>query len=947
MAHPTTAPSAPAPARSTPRAPRPEDLPLHEDVRWLASALGSVIRRLEGDDAFTVVEDLRQACRARRHGGPGAPDLDALLRRVEALPLDSSAVAARAFTLFFLLINTAEHVHRVRRRRDYLTKATAGGDKLDEPQPASFRWVMRRLRAKGRTPADVADVLKRLDVRPVLTAHPTEATRRTILDLQARVADELLARDSAPPSERLAIEEALRADVELLWLTSEVRRDRPSVMDEVSTVLWYLETRLLDAGARTRESLARAFEEEYGVARPPLLTPLHDGSWVAGDRDGNPFVTPETTMASTRRASHAMLGRYHAAVGDLIRKLSLSSRHAPVPESLRASLQADRADLPDVWEANHKRDNDEPVRLKLAFMQGRIDATRRQVALRDAGRTESVRAAYPDASAFERDLLLVRECLDAAHADNARRTVLDPLLSRLRAHGFHGSRLDVGEHARVHAEALADIAKYVGLPELDGDALRRELLSRRTIVGAFMPLGEETRKTLDVFHTVRAIQAESGEAAASTYVISMTRSVDDMLRVLLLAREAGLVDLAGDTPTSKLDIVPLFETLADLEGAPAIVRSLLSDPVWRRQLTARGNRQELMIGYSDSAKDAGMLPAAWALYRAQEEFGRIFTDAGVELTLFHGRGGTVGRGGGSPVYRALAALPPGTVRGRIKITEQGEVISQKYGLVPIAERSLEVLISGTLLHEFEDWREAIEPGEEARFRETMDRLSAIALPVYRRLVHEDDALFRFFLTASPVKELAHVHFGSRPVYREQGKESMDGIRAIPWSFGWTQNRLMLPAWLGVGTALSEVAADPRGLTMLRRMARLWPFFDDLIGNVEMVCAKADLEIARAYARELDPEQVDLLKALEEEFNRTVGAVLRIRESDELLSGNQVLQAAIALRNPYVDPLSLLQIALLRRKRAGSDAQNSPELELLNEALGTTLNGVAQGLRNTG
>ena len=945
MAQSTSAP--PAPARATPRPPRPEDLPLHDDVRWLASALGSVIRRLEGDAAFTVVEDLRQACRARRHGEPGAADLDALLRRVEELPLDSAAVAARAFTLFFLLINTAEHVHRVRRRREYLTKATAGGDALDEPQPASFRWVMRRLRAQGRPAAEVAEVLKHLDVRPVLTAHPTEATRRTILDLQARVADALLARDSAPQSERRALEEGLRADVELLWLTSEVRRDRPSVMDEVSTVLWYLETRLLAAGAGSREALVRAFEEEYGVPRPELVTPLHYGSWVAGDRDGNPFVTPETTIAATRRSSHTMLGRYLGAMSDLIRKLSLSSRYAPVPDVLRASLEKDRAELPAVWDANHKRDDDEPVRLKLAFMSGRIEATRRQIALRDAGSTESVRAAYPDAAAFEADLLLVRQCLESAHADSARRTVLDPLLSRLRAHGFHGYRLDVREHSRVHAEALDDIAKCVGLPPLDGAALRRELLSRRALVGKFLPLGEDTRKALAVFDTIRTIQQESGEATASTYVISMTRSVDDMLRVLLLAREAGLADLAGSTPMSRLDIVPLFETLDDLEGAPAIVKSLLGDEVWRKQLAARGNRQELMIGYSDSAKDAGMLPAAWALYRAQEEFGRIFTEAGVELTLFHGRGGTVGRGGGSPVYRALAALPPGTVRGRIKITEQGEVISQKYGLVPIAERSLEVLISGTLLHEFEDWREALEPGEERRFRETMDELAAIALPIYRKLVHEDDDLFRFFLTASPVKELAHVHFGSRPVYREQGKESMEGIRAIPWSFGWTQNRLMLPAWLGVGTALTKVASDDEGLAVLRRMAASWPFFDDLLGNVEMVCAKADLEIARAYARELDPKQVGLLRGLEEEFKRTVNAVLRIRETDELLSGNQVLQAAIALRNPYVDPLSLLQIALLKRKREGRDPADSPELERLNEALGTTLNGVAQGLRNTG
>ena len=443
---------------------------------------------------------------------------------------------------------------------------------------------------------------------------------------------------------------------------------------------------------------------------------------------------------------------------------------------------------------------------------------------------------------------------------------------------------------------------------------------------------------------MRTVQEETGEATANTYIISMARSAEDLLRVLLLAREAGLVDLAGDPPQSRLDIVPLFETLADLEHAPTIMRDLLADPVWRRQLAARGGRQEVMIGYSDSAKDAGLLPSAWALYRAQEELARLFDEAGICLTLFHGRGGTVSRGGGSPVSRALAALPPRTVGGHIKITEQGEVISQKYGLLPIAERSLEVMLIGTLMHAFEDWRDGLAEGDESRFRAVMDRLSDLALPAYRALVHEDDAVFHFFQQATPVRELAHVHFGSRPVYREKGRESMESIRAIPWTFGWTQVRLMLPAWLGVGTALSAVAAEPEGLAVLQRMARLWPFFDDLLSNVEMVCAKADLEIAEAYARSLGGDMA-LLERLTAEFHRTVDVVLRIRESDRLLASSPVLQATIALRNPYVDPLSLLQIALLERKRAARE--DDPALPRITEALGTTLNGVAQGLRNTG
>jgi phosphoenolpyruvate carboxylase len=391
-------------------------------------------------------------------------------------------------------------------------------------------------------------------------------------------------------------------------------------------------------------------------------------------------------------------------------------------------------------------------------------------------------------------------------------------------------------------------------------------------------------------------------------------------------------------------VVPLFETRADLENAPGIVRALLADPAYARQLTARGKRQEVMLGYSDSAKDAGLLPAAWALYSAQIALSDICRDAGVELTLFHGQGGTVGRGGGSPVYRALTALPPGTVRGRIKITEQGEVISQKYGLMPVAKRSLEVAITGTLMASFRDWRENVGPDEPARFAAAMDRMAALALPVFRRLVHDDDRLFEMFTRSTPVNELARVHFGSRPAYRQQGAGSMAGIRAIPWVFGWTQIRLMLPGWLGVGTALAAVAAEPGGLDLLQRMSTTWPFFDDLLGKIEMVCAKADPTIARMYVERLGGDTA-LLAELEAELERTVTTALAIRDHDSLLADQPQLQTALRLRDPYIDPLSLLQIALLENKPRTSEGTD--ERELLDRALGGTLNGIAQGLRNTG
>jgi phosphoenolpyruvate carboxylase len=899
-----------------------------------------VIGRLESADALDAVEWLRRVCRERRHGEPQARTFEALLGEVAALPLELCASTARAFTLFFLLINTAEQVHRVRRRRAYQRQ---GGS---EPQPASARWAMQQLRGAGHSAEEVAEAIARLDVRPVLTAHPTESTRRTLLALQARVADLLLQRELTAGPRRGGIEDALEGEIELLWLTAEVRHDRPSVMDEVSTGLWYLETRLLAASAHAHDALVRAFEAEFGTRSEALelASPLRIGSWMGGDRDGNPFVTPEITVAAARRASHVILGRYRRVLEGLIERLSLSARVAAPTEALRASLRSDQELLPDVWRANRARNAEEPVRLKLSFMAARVDASRRLVAARDAGRPEHEPAVYAGAAGFEEDLLLVRDCLVAAGAIEACRTSVDPLLVEVRAHGFHGFQMDVRDHAAVHDAALVDIGRQVAIPALDAAALRRELLGRRPLVGPQVSLADTTRRVLDTFGAIRTIQDESGGAGVSTYIVSMTKSPEDLLCALLLAREAGLVDLAADPPVSRLDVVPLFETLADLERAPAVMRALLTDEVYARQLAARGGRQEVMIGYSDSGKDAGILASSWALYQAQEALATLFRDAGVELTLFHGRGGSVGRGGGSPVYRALAALPPRTVGGRIKITEQGEIISQQFGLLPIAERTLEVTLAGTLLQGFDDWRTVSDDAEVASFRRAMDQLSARSLAVYRGLVHESDGLFALFRVATPVEELATARFGSRPAYRPGARAGIEGIRAIPWGFGWTQIRLMLTGWLGVGTALAEMIGAPGGLDTLRRMARGWPFFDDLLAKIEMVCAKADLAIARAYVEQLGGD-LELLAWLEEEYARTVHGLLEVREAEHLLDSAPVLQAAIALRNPYVDALSLVQIALLRRKRVAAPA--AEDGVRLDSVLATTLSGIAQGLRNTG
>lgn len=920
---------------------RPEDIPLHENVRWLSSALGDVIRRLEGEECFNAVENLRSECKARRFLEPGAPGLDELLSRVDALPLDLAVKVARAFTLFFLLINAAEQVHRVRRRLFYQNQPEL------PPQPASFQWTMERLKEWGHDAREVGRALSSLEVRPVLTAHPTEATRSTILGLQARVADMLLKRDSAPPLERRRIEEAIEAEVELLWLTSSVRRDRPTVIDEVGTVLWYLENRLMESGAQAVEGLCRAYEDVYEARADLLNPPVRLGSWVGGDRDGNPYVTPEITLEAAARAAYSVLGVYLGGLDELIARLSLSSRIKPVPESLKKSLEKDRQDMPRIWEAHKKRNAEELIRQKLSFMASRLKANRALIRakLENVLPGNEAGIAYAGAASFEEDLLLIDESLREAGADHVRATLFDPLLMRVRIFGFHGCELDVREDARVHAEALKDIAQAVGLPPLDREALQRELLGRRPLLGDILPISSRTGSVAKVFDTIRKIQGELGEKAASTYIISMAKSGEDLLRVLLLAREAGLVDLACDPPVSKIDVVPLFETGRDLANAAQVMRSLFSDRAYRRQLEARGMHQEVMIGYSDSARDVGLIPASWALYRAQESLASLCRDEGVSLTLFHGRGGTVGRGGGSPVFRALMALPPGSVGGRIKITEQGEVISQKFGLLPVASRSFEVMLSGTLLASLADWRVDLKPFEEQRFRDVMDELSDAALPVYRNLVYEDERLFSLFLTATPVRELAHVHFGSRPAYREQGSGTMEGIRAIPWIFGWTQIRLNVPSWLGVGTALSAMIARPGGLDILRRMARVWCFFDDLLAKIEMICAKTDIKIARLYIERLQSKALPLLGELEAEFDRTVEAILKIRDVPHLLSDQPMFQTTLSHRERYLDPLSLLQISFLGRKRA--IGEEDPIRPLLDSALGTTLNGIAQGLRNTG
>ena len=904
---------------------RDVDRPLSADVRFLSSALGDVIRRFEGDAVFKVVETLRIKARERRHGG--AASLDDLFSLVRPLSLKQKAAVARSFTLFFMLINTAEQVHRVRRRKRRNQNAEGA------LQPGSYRWAFKSLKDRGLDAQSVREHIKKSRIRPVLTAHPTEATRRTILSLQSRVADLLLMREGEEKN-TTKCNQKLEAEVELLWLTNEQRLDRPRVMDEVQNVLWYLETRFLEASSNAKCELEDSFYQIFGEELKGVA-PIELGNWVAGDRDGNPYVTASVTRDALAKTRDRVVSFYMDAVNALAREMSISSRYLETSKELEENLESEKLDFPEVHRRYGRQEKSEPIRLKLAYMAKRLSNSIGRFDGQEPGG-----GGYDSSHGFVGDLELIHDVLAKGNAHQTALRQLGPILSQVRSYGFYGFRMDFRQDAELHRSVIASIAESVGIDDWDSKTLRDTLLSKQPLSSPWVELDTQSQEVLDTFHVMKEARATLAEDAANTYIISMAKNAEDVMNVLLLGREAGLVQLAGDTPTSEMDVVPLFETRADLVEAPKVMTALFNDPVYQKQLACRNHRQEIMLGYSDSAKDAGVLTAAWELYKAQESLTEVCKKANVSLTLFHGRGGTVGRGGGSPVYRALTALPPGSLKGSIKVTEQGEVISQKFGLPNIAERSMEVLFTGTLMAGFSDWRDGLEPGKEKLFRELMDKMADTALKVFKDTVYKDSRTFELFDGATPVKELANVHFGSRPAYRPNKSGTMAGIRAIPWNFGWTQIRLMLPGWLGVGSALSKLMEEGH-LGALQEMAVGWPFFDDLIAKIEMVLSKADLTISKLYVERLSKDQA-LFEQLKEEHKKTVMAIREIRQKGE--GTEDQIDRAMSLRNPYVDALSILQVDLLEQKSKTTD---QAEIEMIERALGSTVNGIAQGLRNTG
>ncbi|MBP7690900.1 MAG: phosphoenolpyruvate carboxylase [Anaerolineales bacterium] len=903
---------------------------LSANINLLGRLLGEVIAEQESPAVYALVERVRAHAKARRGGTAGAAA--ALRAAIQTLSAADGRSIASAFTLYFDLVNLAEEANRVRALRQRERELGAA------PPPESVAEAVGALRARGWRPEQMAALLADLRVELVLTAHPTEAKRRTILSKLSRISAGLRSLDSAEllPRERDARLTELRGEITALWLTDRARTARPAVTDEVRTGLFYVDEVFWAALPRVYADLEAALAKHYPGLRPPPQW-LTLASWIGGDRDGNPNVTAAVTAETLRLHRGLAVERHRRALHDLARRLSVSAGRVPPPPELQAWL-ASRRPLPKHVQYLENRYAAEPYRLAVALLAADLEqASQDDVTARLLG-------SEPHADrARVRDLAEPLAQLAAAVPARLAASVLAPARRQLEVFGLHAARLDVREESTRLAGALGELLRALDLSLTfthDAEPARRATLERllaepRPAALAPNPgVTAETAETWALFRLLARTAAVYGRELLGAFVISMTRGAADVLTVLLLARWAGCA--AG------LPIVPLFETVDDLEAAPRILTELFALEPYRAHLAAGGDEQMVMIGYSDSNKDGGYLAANWALYQAQAAVAQVCRAHGVKLTLFHGRGGTVARGGG-PANRAIRAQPPGTVEGRFRVTEQGEVLASRYADPELAHRHLEQIISAVLL--------ASAPRETApgqvpdAWRAAMDDMSAVARREYRSLVYETPGFMEFWRHATPIDEISRLRIGSRPTARRGGALQVANIRAIPWVFSWMQSRFNLPSWYGLGLALAQSPADA-GLR--QAMYAGWPFFRALLDNAEMSLLKADLEIAALYA-DLVPDQAlarAVFARVRAEFERTRVAVLAVTGHASLMDADPVIQRSIQLRNPYVDPLNYLQVEMLRRLRALSDP-DSEAAEPLREVITLTINGIAAGLRNTG
>jgi phosphoenolpyruvate carboxylase len=897
--------------------------PLALEVRLLGALLGQVIVEQAGEGIFDLVERLRLAAIAFRNDDDPAVR-GRLEAELDALELADAEAVITAFSLYFQLVNLAEARARVRtlRRRERAARDGVLDDSVAE--------AIARLRRAGRTETDLDGIFERLSIAPVLTAHPTEARRRTTLVALRRCAALLERFDDArlTPSDDREIRRRLREEITELWRTSDIRTIAPEPLDEVRTAMAFFDATLFTLAPRLYRAVDAALGEDTGERAPRVPAFLHYGSWIGGDRDGNPAVTADLTEWTLRIQADHVLHGLEAVALRLMQTVAATTPHAEVSRALGMRLARDAEDLPETDRQLRRRFPGEPYRQRFGFVAERLRRTRAAL----TGETGPRSGHYADASELDAELLE----LQAALVDDGLTRVAWGEVAELRwqvaTFGFHLASLEVRQHSAVHRAALA------ALPSATTDAAADGAPAIEVAPGV------DVEEVLATFRSIGEAQARFGIDACHRVIVSFTAAPRDVTDVLELARRAG--------STAVIDVVPLFESSEALTAAGPILDALLEDSAYRAHLATRGDRQEVMLGYSDSNKESGFLAAAWMLHQAQAALVEAARARNVELTLFHGRGGAIGRGGG-PANRAIVGGAPGSVDGRLKLTEQGEVIAANYSDPAIAQRHLEqltgaVLIASTSEHDTAAAAAATAGGP------LLDELSETARRTYRGLVHDDPAFAAFFRQITPIAELSDLRLGSRPAARGRSgiaadePPSIDSLRAIPWTFAWSQTRINLPGWYGLGSALEAygVAHGETGLREIARLYRSWPFLASVIDNAEMILAKADMGIGRRYASLATSEGADARWAMiEAEYHRTVTWLLRVTGRDRLLDGAPVLQRSIALRNPYVDALSEVQVRLLRRLRAlGPD---DPARALHQRLVQLSVNGVAAGLQNTG
>ena len=908
---------------------------LSEEIHRLGNLLGETLVEQEGRALFDLVEEVRALAKAHRAGDESAGEQ--LVRRIEGLPLAESRGVLKAFASYFKLVNLAEERERVRvlRRREREAHAAGG------PAPETIAAAVRHLSESGIAPAELQPLLDRLLIQPVFTAHPTEAKRRTILTKLARLADVLRTpdREGPTPVEERAADAALREELVSLWQTEETRAYRPEVMDEVRNGLYYFETTLYDLAPEIVRLLERALAQHYpGAHVEPRF--LRFGSWIGGDRDGNPFVTVAATEQALRAHHELALRLLRRGIERLHGHLSTTERIGVRPELL-ASLERDALAFPSEARDADERYRRQPYRQKLRYVYRRLGAMLEASA--GPWRADHVPhpGAYRDAEELVADLRLLQASLRDHRGERLADGRLGTLVRQAEIFGFHLASLDLRQTSDRHTSALAEVLGRYGLAESyaalgeeeRGRVLTDEIQRGRPFAPNLLDFSPETNETLELFRLVRRAHERVGPRAIEAYVVSMTRGPSDLLALLLMAKDAGVSD--------RLDIVPLFETVADLHRAPETLERLFTNPAYARHLAARGGAQTVMVGFSDSNKDGGYLTANWELHLAQRAIAALCTRHDVRLTLFHGRGGTVGRGGG-PTNRAILAQPPESVGGRLRLTEQGESVTNRYADPALARRHLEQMVHAVLIAGGK--RPMRTPSRGGAWEQALNELAPLAERAYRGLVHERPELVRYLYAATPLGEIDRLNIGSRPARRSLAQDLSD-LRAIPWVFAWTQSRVALPGWYGLGSALAGWAGeDASRWSLLGTMHRDWTFFKTLVDNAQLALRSADLLIARVYATlASESDRRAVFPLLEAEYRRTESALCRLTGQHDLLDDSPWLQRSIRVRNPYIDPMNYVQVALLRRLRGSPGADE----EEIHDAVRLSVNGIAAGLRNTG